>query len=436
MDKKQEIIAMIKDWYSHSQIEFLTWTPRTAISKIRNEAGMWVPSQNRKKFSKTTTTESTIWELNIEEKITRNENENYHEVKYEWDQIKTKEQFFNLIEFDESKNEILSYQCNKRQVVIRVSSTQTKLIDKREHFLRVKPLVQIDSSSLCADINAISSITLPKKTKVIRQSQNMMVVISDEHIGMNPEWWQFWYVYNEDVLKEKVLEMTANLDNLFDKIILVFCWDWLDWRQWYTTRWGHKLPQNMSSPKAFQTYVDFKLQIIKHLSQYCNNLIVRNVNNSNHWWDFESIANIAVGKVIDWNWVNYASYDKFLNHIIIGKRCFIITHWKDKADMKFWLTLNPNDKVVNFLNNYILVHKLSDYKITVIKWDLHQSSYHKTKYFDYHNFTTFAPPSSWVQANFGDTISWYSTLVFDDDSIGRVDYEIEYEKFLETNDIL
>ena len=83
---------MIKDWYSHSQIEFLTWTPRTAISKIRNEAGMWVPSQNRKKFSKTTTTESTIWELNIEEKITRNENENYHEVKYEWWQVKTKEE--------------------------------------------------------------------------------------------------------------------------------------------------------------------------------------------------------------------------------------------------------------------------------------------------------------------------------------------------------
>ena len=69
-----------------------------------------------------------------------------------------------------------------------------KLIDKREHFLRVKPLKQIDSESLCIDINAISSITLPKKTKVIRQEQNMMVVISDEHIWMSPEWWQFWYI--------------------------------------------------------------------------------------------------------------------------------------------------------------------------------------------------------------------------------------------------
>ena len=54
---------------------------------------------------KNTKDTSTLWEVKLEEKITRNENENYHEVKYEWDQIKTKEQFFNLIEFDESKNE-------------------------------------------------------------------------------------------------------------------------------------------------------------------------------------------------------------------------------------------------------------------------------------------------------------------------------------------
>ena len=106
MDKHSQVIELKKQGLSHRQIKKVTGLWLATISKIANRHNMGKNSlyTNLIKNAKDT---STFWEVKLEEKITRNENENYHEVKYEWDQIKTKEQFFNLIEFDESKNEIL-----------------------------------------------------------------------------------------------------------------------------------------------------------------------------------------------------------------------------------------------------------------------------------------------------------------------------------------
>lgn len=380
--------------------------------------------------------EEDVIEWKLREKTTKKEEDWIHEIRHEWGEIKTKEEFLKQIDFDEKNFEIIAYQCNLRPVVIRNGRNETILVKKYEHFLRTRPIERIELWVVCDDLNLISSINLPKP-KPIASAKNLIVVISDEHIGMDTSKSQFWYIYDKEVImknSDKIVSSVIQWE--YDNLILTFCWDWLDGWSWYTTRWWHKLPQNMWNTEAFKTYVEFKLRIIKWVRECCNNLIVRNVNNSNHWWDFEAIANLAVWQILDWNDINYASYDKFMNHIIVWNRCFIITHGKDQVDMKFWLTLNPNDKVVNFINHYIETCWLRKYKITVLKWDLHQSSYHKTKEFDYHNFPSFAPPSQWVQSNFWDSISWYSTLLFNDEYISRTDYELTYEKNLPENDFI
>ncbi len=45
---EKQIIDYIKSWLSHREIANITGIPKTTISRIRNEAGLWVPSQNRK----------------------------------------------------------------------------------------------------------------------------------------------------------------------------------------------------------------------------------------------------------------------------------------------------------------------------------------------------------------------------------------------------
>jgi len=166
----------------------------------------------------------------------------------------------------------------------------------------------------------------------------------------------------------------------------------------------------------------------------CNELVVRNVTNCNHSGDFGMIANMAVS--IATPEVNHANYDKFLNSLIIWNTCFIITHGKDKDDMKFWLALNPNDKIINYLNNYIQTNWLDKYNVVLLKWDLHQFASHKNKFFAYHNFASFAPPSKRVQNNFQDSVSGYSLLTVNDDNIERSDFYLEYERNLQPLDII
>ena len=255
-----------------------------------------------------------------------------------------------------------------------------------------------------------------------------ILVISDEHVWLNPDW-QYWYKYSKEILMSKIEDVaqavaTRNIDHLY----VIFCGDWLDWRQWQTTRWGHKLPQTYSSPEAFDIYVTFKVNLIKELAKYVHKILVKNVCNSNHWWDFEEVANIAVGKLLDNKDFDYEIYKKFINHFTVWDRTFIVTHWKDSIDMRYWLPLNLNDKTIIYINNYIRANKINSKYVTVIKWDLHQSAYNKTQTFDYHNFPSFAPPSKWVQNNFGDTYSWFGVLEFTDWYIARYDYDLHYNK--------
>ena len=88
-----------------------------------------------------------------------------------------------------------------------------------------------------------------------------------------------------------------------------------------------------------------------------------------------------------------------------------------------------DDKTKNFIMSYINRHNINNKCIHFEKGDLHQLGFSKCKEFDYRNFMSFAPPSNWVQHNFGDTYSGFSMQVIDKDTpnIQHTDIFLNYE---------
>jgi hypothetical protein len=130
------------------------------------------------------------------------------------------------------------------------------------------------------------------------------------------------------------------------------------------------------------------------------------------------------------NIVDVDIINKFIEHRVYGDHCFIMTHGKDKEQMKSGLPIHLNDRAIRFVMDYIDHYGIDSKYIHVEKGDLHQISYQRVKRFDYRNFPSFAPPSSWIQHNFGDSYSGYSIQVVPKHSneISHTDYFLDYRK--------
>ena len=253
----------------------------------------------------------------------------------------------------------------------------------------------------------------------------LKVVLSDMHVGLepNPEGNSlFAYEYNAEIFNR-------NLDAVYDSVIREYkdngtfelfvlddLGDGLDGWNGFTTRGGHKLDQNMNNKEAFDTYVKGKYELIRKIigSGVAKRYVIRSVSNCNHSGDFGWIANKTIQYMIECNGlknVEFKILERFMEHFPWGDHCFILSHGKDSKHMNRGLPLTLNDRAINFLNDYIDHYNIKSKYIHVEKGDLHQVGYQRTKKFDYRNYMSFAPPSAWVQHNFGETYSGYSLQI-------------------------
>jgi hypothetical protein len=273
----------------------------------------------------------------------------------------------------------------------------------------------------------------------------LKVTTSDDHVGLEPNpngLGLFKYEYNAKVYTESYIKVFNSIlkefatHGKFDLLLLDNLGDEQDGWNGLTTRGGHLLPQNMTNAEVFETCIDTKVQLIRNLveNNVSKKIILRKVTNDNHSGDFGHTINIAVQKIINLLYssdiVEVETLTQFLEHRIYGKHCFILTHGKDAKQMFKGLPLQLNDKVINFINDYIRFYDIKSEFIHVEKGDLHQIGYNKCSTFDYRNFMSFAPPSSWVQHNFGDCYSGYSIQVIpkDNNEISHTDYFLNYKK--------
>lgn len=275
----------------------------------------------------------------------------------------------------------------------------------------------------------------------------LKVTISDSHVGLDPNpkgtGGIFQYEYNADVYvrsMEKVYNAVLKEYNTyqqpFDVLLLDDLGDREDGWNGQTTRGGHSLPQNMTNAEVFDTLVDTNVRLVESLvdAKVANKIILRTVSNSNHSHDFALIVNKAIQKIINRIYsqdiVEVDILEKFIEHRIWGDHCFILTHGKDSANQKFGFPLVLDAKTINYVTDYIDHYEIDSKYIHVEKGDLHQISYQKTRKFDYRNFMSFAPPSSWQQGNFGDTYAGFSIQVIEkySNEISHTDYFLQHKK--------
>ena len=283
-----------------------------------------------------------------------------------------------------------------------------------------------------------------KKTK-LKDPIALKATTTDDHVGLEPNPNKnalFQYEYNGDIYKESIDKVFNSIlkENRtygkFDFIFLENLGDEQDGYNGYTTRGGHPLEQNMSNVEVFECCVDTKVNLVTNVveNNIANKVIMRNVTNANHSADFSQMINLAVQKIVNRIYstkvVEIDNLTRFLEHRTYGNHCFIPTHGKDKEKMFKGLPFTLTDKAINFINDYIRFYNITSKFIHVEKGDLHRIGYEKTSNFDYRNFMSLAPPSSWVQHNFGDCYSGYSIQVVPKytNEISHTDYFLDYKK--------
>lgn len=284
-----------------------------------------------------------------------------------------------------------------------------------------------------------------KPSNLKSNKKALKVTLSDDHVGLEPNPSGnalFNYEYSGDIYKnsyKKVFNSVLkefNTHGKFDLLLLDNLGDEQDGWNGLTTRGGHKLEQNMTNAEVFEVCIDTKVAFINSLvkENVTDKIILRKVSNDNHSGDFGQTINIAVKKIINLLYtedvVEVETLTRFMEHRTYGEHCFILTHGKDTKQMFKGLPLQLNDKTINFVNDYINFYNIKSKFIHLEKGDLHQIGYNKCSTFDYRNFMSFAPPSSWVQHNFGTSYSGYSIQVIpkDNNEISHTDYFIDYVK--------
>ena len=243
------------------------------------------------------------------------------------------------------------------------------------------------------------------------------LVISDIHIGMNvnPDGYSLYGgEWNEKELEKRLRDVvnTVVAQQKSSYLIIHDLGDLMDGWDGYTTRGGHKLPQNMDNQEAYDIGVKFKIRLIDSLIPFYNKIKVVNICNDNHGGAFTYVVNSAFKSYVElkFNNVTVTNQRKFIDHYFEENKCFILTHGKDDKSLKFGFKPILDSKQIEKIKNYIDENKLHNYQIEFSKGDSHQLMFDSStsKHFEYQNFGAFSPPSNWVQTNFQNSISSFT----------------------------
>lgn len=369
--------------------------------------------------------------------------------------ILSKEDLIEACDIDLSQFEIVEFSVNKWEVGMKLAATGgSKEGWKRNHDkvvvtplfqvkIRLKPKLTEKQRSLLDSIeDLIKKYTNGKLKKIkhspVKSTKAIKATLSDMHVGLDPNpngRALYSYVYGEKQFNEnldKVFNSIMDERRIHGKFDILFVddlGDGLDGWNGFTTRGGHKLDQNMDNSEQFRVYVTGKLRLAESLinADVANKVIFRNVTDDNHAGDFSHIANMAIqmmlNRIYDQSNVEYIILKRFMEHFIYGDHAFILTHGKDAKNCFKGLPMELNEKAIKVIEDYIKRYKINTKYIHVEKGDLHQVGFEKSTQFDYRNFMSFAPPSSYVQNNHGDGYSGFSIQIIKKyGSISHEDY--------------
>jgi hypothetical protein len=206
-------------------------------------------------------------------------------------------------------------------------------------------------------------------------------------------------------VKQMVSDTIANKDS--NTLVIDELGDFLDGFDGYTTRGGHKLPQNMTNEQAFDLGLEVKMMILDSLAPYFETLIFNNICNDNHAGAFGYFVNSAFKQMAEKRYgekVVVNNHRQFMNHYFMGETCYIISHGKDDKTLKFGFKVQLESKGLEKIDQYCKqndIYALAK-KIVFKKGDSHQALFDMATSDDffYFNYPALSPSSQWVQNNF------------------------------------
>ena len=246
---------------------------------------------------------------------------------------------------------------------------------------------------------------------IIEISNFDTLTYTDVHIGMETnadnnsmyadEWNEEEVIKSLGIMTDQVIRKQSSRTLVIDEL-----GDFLDGLNGYTTRGGHKLPQNMTDEECFDLALSFKVRVINDLHLRYSNIIVNNICNDNHAGSFGYFVNSAAKRIIEnlYDNVTVNNYRQFINHYYVGDICFLITHGKDDKTLKFGFKPQLDSKGLEKIDQYCKQNDIykNAKKIVFKKGDSHQALFDMctSDDFYYFNYPALSPSSQWVQNNF------------------------------------
>lgn len=276
-----------------------------------------------------------------------------------------------------------------------------------------KTIQDIDFTSVFHTLQPVNYVPAPKETEGLFDR----LVYTDVHVAMQiSDYSLYGGEWNEEKLMERLDTMINHVlsNRKSEKLVIQDLGDLMDGWDAKTVRREHELPQNMDNQKAFDTGLTFKIKLLQALVPHYSQIICHNVTDDNHGGSFTYVVNSAfkVAAEIMYDNVEITNQRKFIDHYIIDGYPFILTHGKDGKNLKFGfkpvLDKIQENKIDNYIKQNYLLQK-EHKKIEFAKGDTHVYMFDSSTStsFNYYNYPAFSPASSWVQANFGPSVSGF-----------------------------
>ncbi len=276
-----------------------------------------------------------------------------------------------------------------------------------------EPLAKEDWKEILSELPTITPLHINQDKEVNKKT--LIIWTSDKHIGSSiPSDALYNKKYNEHIFHKRMASIYNEAISVFkthgkfDKLVIADLGDSLDGFDGLTTRGGHKLPQNLNNKEAarvhFFTHKWFFDKLIS--DNIANEIIIFNVCNDNHSGDFGYHANFALEQYGELAWpdVKFINQERFLDHLIIYNRAFVITHGKDKINRRRPMPLKINAEIESFIMDYVIDRKIGNYDIHLRKGDIHLNDFDMTRNkLSYWNIGSVFGASDWIMTNFSDT---------------------------------
>lgn len=274
------------------------------------------------------------------------------------------------------------------------------------------PLTKDDWTEIIKEIGVLTPIKL--KVESLDNKKTLIIWTADKHIGAAiPSDALYKRKYDQHIFHERIVKIFHKLleynklHGKFDEIVVADLGDSLDGYNGFTTRGGHKLPQNLNNKEAARVHFFSHKWLYESIleADLTNKLTILNVTNDNHSGDFgwQACFGLEQYASVAWPEVNFINQEEFLGHYLVYDRAFIITHGKDKKNRSKGFPLKVDANVESFIMDYVMDRKIGNYEIHVRKGDLHMTdldcSRNKMTYF---NIGSVFGASDWIMDNFSD----------------------------------